>query len=147
MKAIFVLLFVAITCYADGPFGNVPGQPVKPLPHYTPINPPHVRPSKTKVGDSVIFNSLKIPAKNGRKVVGGLTCTTSKCSLTEKGSKEHNDYSIYVALTVNPKDVTSPLITGSKTFQKQAGRLTCTETVTKPAKTTKQIASYSCKLI
>jgi hypothetical protein len=141
MKLTIALILVAATCFADGPFGNVPGQPVKPLPHYTPINPPRVKHGKSKVSDSVIFNSLKTPAKNGTKFVAGLTCTASKCSLTEKGSKEHDDYSIYVALTMKPKDVTSPLISGSKTFQKQAGRLTCTETVTKPAKSSKSIAS------
>jgi hypothetical protein len=119
---------------------------VKPIPHYTPINPPRVKSSASKASDSVIFNSLKTPEKNGKKFVAGLTCTVSKCSLAEKGSKEYDDYSIYIAITTKPKDVTSPLITGSKTFQKQAGRLTCTETVTKAAKSTKPLASYSCKL-
>jgi hypothetical protein len=143
---IFVLLLLATTCLADGPFGSVPGQPIKPIPHYTPINPPRVKPSKTKASDSVIFNALKTPAKNGKKSVAGLNCTSAKCTLAEKGSKEYDDYSIFLAITLKAKDVSSPLVAGSKMYQKQIGRLTCTETVTKTAKTAKTLASYSCKL-
>jgi hypothetical protein len=106
-----------------------------------------VKPSGVKASDSVIFNALKTAAKSGKKFVAGLTCTATKCSLGEKGSKEYDDYSIYVALTTKPKDITSPLVVGSKTFQKQTGRLTCTETITKPVKATKPLASYSCRLI
>jgi hypothetical protein len=162
MKALFTmrpflmigLVFVlAAGAYGDGPFGSVPGQPLKPLPHYTPINPPRAKASAAKASDIVIYNSLKTAAKKGKKSVAGLTCTQSPpaCRLAEKGSKEYDDYSIYVAITTKPKDVTSPFVVGSKTFQKQAGRLSCTETVTKAAatkklKTPKPIASYLCKL-
>jgi hypothetical protein len=143
----------SLSALADGPFGSVPGQPLKPLPHYSPVNPPRAKKSNVKASDVVIFNSLKTVAKNGKKYVAGLTCTQSppKCTLAEKGSKEYDDYSIYLAITTNPKDVSSPLVSGSKMYQKQAGRLTCTETTTKTkptktVKTAKAVASYSCKL-
>jgi hypothetical protein len=133
------LSLFASPSFATGPLGNVPGQPVEALPAY---GPPHNKKSvkKGELPDSTIYEALNVVVKNSVKSAGGLSCSKARCTLAAR----HNARTIYIAMKLPEKNITSALIKGSRTFSRSIGRLFCARTI--PNLPRKAANSYSCTL-